>query len=59
MAPIAVFARAVMTTGSFMYFSEVSVTETREESEARVSVQGVEGISDAPTVRCLHRLFRH
>lgn len=45
MTSVAVFARAVVVTCGFMYFLVVSVAETREESEARVGVQGLEGIS--------------
>ena len=59
MASVAVFARAVMATGSFMYFLVVSVAEAREESKAGVRARGLEGVSDASAMRCFHRLLRH
>lgn len=55
----AVFARAVITTGDFMYFLVILVAETREESEARASAQGLEGVSDASAMMCFHRLLGH
>lgn len=39
-------------TDGFMYFSEVSVSEAREENKAGVGTLGLESISDTSTERC-------
>lgn len=59
MTSVAVFARAGMAMGGFMYFLVVSVAETREESGVRVGVQGLEGVSNASAMRCFHWLLGH
>lgn len=59
MASVAVFARAVMATGEFMYFLVVFVAQTREKSEANVGPQGLEDISGASAMTCFHSLLGH